>query len=64
MQAYARHNLAKASAYVQALPVGPALDFCKIPLVLAYATLEALVQGKIKLERSEVLRLLEENVSR
>ncbi len=36
MQAYARQNLAKASAYVQALPAGPALDFCRIPLVLAY----------------------------
>jgi farnesyl-diphosphate farnesyltransferase len=64
MQAYARHNLAKASEYVQSLPVGPALDFCKIPLVLANATLEALSQGKIKLERSEVLRLLEENANR
>lgn len=60
MQAYARQNLAKASAYVQALPEGPALDFCKIPLALAYATLDALAQGKIKLERSEVLRMLEE----
>ena len=46
MQAYARHNLAKASAYVQALPAGPALDFCKIPLVLAYATLDALIAGE------------------
>jgi farnesyl-diphosphate farnesyltransferase len=63
MQAYARQNLVKASAYVQALPAGPALDFCKIPLVLAYATLDALVQGKLKLERSEVLRLLEESAS-
>jgi farnesyl-diphosphate farnesyltransferase len=64
MQAYARHNLEKASAYVQALPEGPALDFCKIPLTLAYATLDALAQGKVKLERSEVLRMLEENASR
>jgi farnesyl-diphosphate farnesyltransferase len=64
MQAYARQNLTKASAYVQALPPGPALDFCKIPLVLAYGTLEALAQGRIKLERSEVLRMLEENACR
>ena len=63
MQAYARQNLLKASAYVQALPAGPALDFCKIPLLLATATLDALMQGKIKLERSEVLRMLEENAS-
>ena len=60
MQAYARQNLVKASAYVQSLPVGPALDFCKIPLALAYATLDALALGKIKLERSEVMRVLEE----
>jgi farnesyl-diphosphate farnesyltransferase len=64
MQAYARQNLVKASAYVQALPAGPALDFCKIPLALAYATLDALAQGKIKLERSDVLRVLEESTSR
>ena len=63
MQAYARRNLAKASAYVHSLPVGPALDFCKIPLALAHATLDALAQGKIKLERSEVLRVLAENAS-
>jgi farnesyl-diphosphate farnesyltransferase len=60
MQDYARHNLEKASQYVQALPVGPALDFCKIPFALAYATLDALSQGKIKLERSEVMRVLAE----
>ncbi len=61
MQDYARQNLAKASAYVGALPQGPALEFCKIPLMLAYATLDALAQGKIKLERSEVVRMLEES---
>jgi farnesyl-diphosphate farnesyltransferase len=61
LQAYARQNLAKASAYVQALPAGPALDFCEIPLILAYGTLDALEQGKIKLERSDVLRLLAES---
>ncbi len=58
MHAYARKNLAWADAYVRSLPPGPALDFCKIPLALAYATLEALEQGKIKLERSDVLRVL------
>ena len=61
MQDYARNNLLKASEYVQALPQGPALEFCKVPLMLAYATLDALAQGKIKLERSEVVRLMEEN---
>jgi len=63
MQAYARQNLTQASAYVQALLPGPAQEFCKIPLVLAYATLDAMEQGKIKLERSEVMRLLAESAS-
>lgn len=60
MQAYARQNLIQASAYVRALPAGPALDFCKIPLALASATLDALALGKIKLERSDVMRVLAE----
>jgi len=63
MQVYARKNLANASAYVQALPEGPALDFCEIPLILAQATLDALAQGKPKLERGEALRIFE-NTSR
>ncbi|GAB4375927.1 MAG: hypothetical protein Kow00121_22250 [Elainellaceae cyanobacterium] len=60
MQQYARRNLALADAYTLALPNGPALDFCKIPLALAHATLEALVQGKEKLSRSEVIALIEQ----
>ncbi len=58
LQSYARQNLEQASAYVRALPPGPPMDFCKIPLALAYGTLDALAQGRSKLERSEVLRLL------
>lgn len=60
MQAYARRNLVMASAYTSALPEGPALDFCKIPLALAYGTLEALAHGKEKLSRSDVLMLIEQ----
>lgn len=59
MQYYAHRNLALADAYTSALPQGPALDFCKIPLALAHATLAALVQGKAKLSRSEVIALIE-----
>ncbi|MBF2035730.1 MAG: phytoene/squalene synthase family protein [Leptolyngbyaceae cyanobacterium T60_A2020_046] len=58
MHAYARHNLALADAYAQSLPAGPAMDFCQIPLVLAYGTLDALEQGKEKLTRDDVMALL------
>jgi farnesyl-diphosphate farnesyltransferase len=60
MQAYARRNLNLAAAYTAALPIGPALDFCKIPLMLAHGTLEALAHGKEKLSRSDVMALLEQ----
>ncbi len=60
MQSYARRNLMLADAYTAALPMGPALDFCRIPLALAHGTLDALAQGKEKLSRSDVLALLEQ----
>jgi farnesyl-diphosphate farnesyltransferase len=60
MDAYARRNLALADAYTHALPVGPALDFCRIPLMLAHGTLEALANGKEKLSRSDVLALIDQ----
>lgn len=58
MQCYARRNLALADAYIAALPPGPALEFCRIPHVLAYATADALAAGRTKLERSEVMQLI------
>lgn len=57
---YTRRNLALADAYTKALPQGPALDFCQIPLALAYATLDAMTHGKEKLSRSDVLALLQQ----
>ncbi|MDM9381166.1 phytoene/squalene synthase family protein [Chlorogloeopsis sp. ULAP01] len=60
MQEYARRNLALADAYTSALPDGPALDFCQIPLGLAYGTLNAIADGKEKLSRSDVLALIEQ----
>ncbi|MBO3461875.1 phytoene/squalene synthase family protein [Aetokthonos hydrillicola Thurmond2011] len=59
MQKYARHNLSMADTYTNALPAGPALDFCQIPLTLAYGTLQALENGKDKLSRSDVVALIE-----
>jgi farnesyl-diphosphate farnesyltransferase len=61
MQAYARRNLAMADAYTSALPPGPILDFCSIPLALAYATLEALASGDGKLNRSDVLQIVNQH---
>lgn len=60
MQAYARRNLGYADSYVRMLRPGPALDFCRIPLALAYATVDALAEGRDKLTRSEVLTVVEE----
>lgn len=58
MQRYARRNLALADAYTAALPKGPALMFCRIPLALAHGTLDALAQGREKLSRSDVLAIV------
>jgi farnesyl-diphosphate farnesyltransferase len=60
MQNYARRNLSLADAYITALPRGPALDFCQIPLTLAHATLNVLAEGEEKLSRSAVAALVKE----
>jgi farnesyl-diphosphate farnesyltransferase len=60
MDAYARRNLALADAYTEALPRGPVLEFCAIPLALAYATLDSLASGDGKLSRSSVLQIVEQ----
>jgi len=54
---YARQNLSLANSYLEALPIGPAREFCRVPLTLAYATLQALQRGEHKLSRNSVLRL-------
>jgi len=60
MHTYARRNLALADAYNRALPPGPVLDFCIIPLALAYATLDALAHGDGKLSRNAVLQIVKQ----
>jgi farnesyl-diphosphate farnesyltransferase len=64
MQMYARRNISLADAYTKALPKGPALDFCQIPLALAHATLDVLALGEPKLSRSDVLELIEQVTGR
>ncbi|MFC5802643.1 squalene/phytoene synthase family protein [Streptomyces formicae] len=58
VRAYAVKNLNAGDRYVADLPPGPALDFCKVPLSLAWATLDVLRQGRTKLTRHEVADLL------
>lgn len=60
MHEYARRNLTLADDYANALPTGPALDFCQIPLTLAHGTLDALANGKEKLSRRDVLALIQQ----
>lgn len=60
MQNYARENLHLADLYTQSLKSGPALDFCQIPLALAYGTLDVIALGKEKLTRNDVLALVEQ----
>jgi farnesyl-diphosphate farnesyltransferase len=57
---YVRKNLTLADAYLQSLPQGPALDFCLIPLSLAYATLDVLASGKEKLSREDVMAVIQQ----
>ncbi len=58
MQTFARRNLVLADAYTAALPKGPALLFCRIPLALAHATLNVMSEGKEKLTRSDVMAIV------
>jgi farnesyl-diphosphate farnesyltransferase len=60
LQVYARYNLQQADLYTEALGSGPALEFCRIPLALAYGTLDVLALGKEKLSRTDVLALVEQ----
>jgi farnesyl-diphosphate farnesyltransferase len=64
MMVYTHRQLSLADAYTNALPNGPALDFCRIPLALAHATLDALERGEVKLSRSAVMSLIEEAIAK
>jgi farnesyl-diphosphate farnesyltransferase len=51
---YTQKNLQLADAYLADLKQGPALDFCKIPLALAHATIRVIAIGGVKLTRANV----------
>lgn len=58
MFTYARSNLKLALQYITRLEDDSIIEFCKIPLVLAFATLEAIESGKKKLSRAQVFKLV------
>ena len=60
---YAQRNLRLAEAYNVALLPGPAREFCQIPLALAQATLMAIMHGREKLTRSQVMAVVEQLIS-
>lgn len=59
MHQYARYQLNLGQLYTNDLSDSPALDFCRIPLALAFGTLDAIALGKEKLTRTDVLSLVE-----
>lgn len=58
MEAYVRRHLSLGEAYIEGLREGPAREFCRIPLALAYGTVEALARGEEKLNRQTVVELI------
>lgn len=58
MQNYARSNLREFDSYLQELPATTFSDFVRIPRALALATLDAIAEGREKLTRAEVLKIV------
>lgn len=57
---YADENLAKANEYMKSLNKRSIILFCRLPLALAYKTLNALKEGREKITRAEVEETVEE----
>ncbi|MEK8128238.1 squalene/phytoene synthase family protein [Paenibacillus filicis] len=58
MLSYTYHNLKLADEYAAELKPGPALQFCKLPLALAHATVKLIKAGGSKLSRADVLSIV------
>lgn len=58
MFCYARENLDDFDEYARTLPKTTFTKFVSIPRALAYATLEAMADGREKLSRSEVVEIV------
>lgn len=63
MFTYARRNLDLGDEYTKDLTVGPVYYFCKIPLALAFSTLDAIEAGQEKLTRNSVMEIVNEVVA-
>lgn len=59
MQAYARQNLTAFDQYAATLPPTSFMQFVGIPRALAWATLDALREGREKLSRTEVVEIVQ-----
>lgn len=60
MFTYARDNLQLADTYIKAIEEKSILNFCKIPLALAHATLDIIEEGESKLSRSDVIQIVDQ----
>ena len=60
MYHYAYRQLSSAEAYTRTLTSDSTMYFIKIPLALAYATLDALKRGEAKLSREAVLQIIQD----
>jgi farnesyl-diphosphate farnesyltransferase len=63
MYHYAYRKLSAAEDYTRTLASDSTTYFIKIPLALAYATLDALKQGEAKLSREAVLQIIQETTN-
>jgi len=55
---YTKRNLKLADEYISELQKGPAVEFCKIPLALAKATVNLIAVGGNKLTRDAVMKIV------
>ncbi|MGE6719060.1 squalene/phytoene synthase family protein [Peribacillus frigoritolerans] len=62
MLAHTERNLALADAYIGEIETKEIIQFCKIPLELAKATLKALKEGKEKIDRATVTEIVSQVV--
>ena len=58
--AYAEENLAKADLYMETLTDKSTIVFCKLPLAFAHKSLDAMKEGREKMNRQEVEETVKE----
>ena len=58
--AYAEENLAKADLYMETLTEKSTIVFCKLPLAFAHKSLDAMKEGREKMNRQEVEETVKE----